>query len=171
MRSFHTSFGSPIDTQTSVWMKSTSLTAFFGSSVMVSVAPYFFSSSRAMATNSSAGHSFFGPQMRTSMPIRQPTIISEWPMLLRVSPRKAYLICEIGLSLCSRIVITSASICVGWYSSVRPLNTGTPAYLASVSTPVWLAPRYSSASNMRPSTRAVSLNDSLWPICEPAGSR
>jgi hypothetical protein len=51
------------------------------------------------------------------------------------------------------------------------LNTGTPAYLASVSTPLWLAPRYSMASYMRPSTRAVSLNDSLWPICEPAGSR
>ena len=32
-------------------------------------------------------------------------------------------------------------------------------------------PRYSIASYMRPSTRAVSLNDSLWPICEPAGSR
>ncbi len=47
------------------------------------------------------------------MPNRQPTIISECPMLLRVSPMKAYLIWWIGLSLCSRIVITSASICVG----------------------------------------------------------
>ena len=117
-----------------------------------------------MVTNSSEGHSLRGPQMRTSMPIRQPTIISECPMLLRVSPTKAYLMSEIGLSLCSRMVITSASICVGWYSSVSPLNTGTPAYLASVSTPPWLAPRYSMASYMRPRTRAVSLNDSLWPI-------
>ena len=39
MRSFHTSFGSPIETHTSVWMKSTPLTASFGSSVMVSFAP------------------------------------------------------------------------------------------------------------------------------------
>ena len=26
-------------------------------------------------------------------------------------------------------------------------------------------------SNIRPSTRAVSFADSLWPICEPDGSR
>jgi len=30
-------------------------------------------------------------------------------------------------------------------------------------------PRYSIASNMRPSTRAVSLTDSLWPMCDPLG--
>ena len=42
-------------------------------------------------------------------------------MLDRVSPIYAYLISEIGLSLCSRMVMTSASICVGWYSSVSPL--------------------------------------------------
>ena len=47
------------------------------------------------------------------MPSRQPTIISECPILLRVSPMNAYLIWWIGLSLCSRIVMTSASICVG----------------------------------------------------------
>ena len=53
-------------------------------------------------------------------------------MLLRVSPKNAYLISDSGLSLCSRIVMTSASICVGWYSSVRPLKTGTPAYSAQL---------------------------------------
>jgi hypothetical protein len=84
------------------------------------------------------------------MPVRQPTIISECPMLLRVSPMNAYLMSWIGLSLCSRIVMTSASICVGWYSAVRPLKTGTPAYFASSSTPSWLAPRYSIASYIRP---------------------
>ncbi len=66
------------------------------------------------------------------MPVRHPTIISECPMLLRVSPMNAYLISWIGLSLCSRIVITSASICVGWYSAVRPLKTGTPAYFCEL---------------------------------------
>ena len=82
MRSFHTSFGSPIDTQTSVWMKSTPLTACFGSSVIVSVRAVLLLAARARSSMySSDGHSFFGPQMRTSMPIRQPTIISEWPML------------------------------------------------------------------------------------------
>ena len=39
-----------------------------------------------MPANSSDGHSCLGPQIRTSMPIRQPTIINEWPMLERVSP-------------------------------------------------------------------------------------
>ncbi len=92
-------------------------------------------------------------------------------MLLRVSPTNAYLISWIGLSACSRMVMTSASTWVGWYLSVRPLNTGTPANAASSSIPFWLAPRYSMASYMRPSTRAVSLNDSLCPSCEPEGSR
>ena len=87
MRCFQTSLGSPIDTQTSVWMKSTPLAAVLGSSVIVSLAPYFFSRSRAIFWYSGAGHSDFGPQMRTSMPIRQPTIMSEWPMLERVSPK------------------------------------------------------------------------------------
>ena len=75
-----------------------------------------------------------------------------------------------GLSLFSSMVSTSASIWVGWYSSVRPLNTGTPANLASSSTISCLKPRYSMASYMRPSTRAVSFMVSLWPICEEVGS-
>ena len=32
-------------------------------------------------------------------------------------------------------------------------------------------PRYSIASYIRPSTRAVSFIDSLWPICDPSGPR
>ena len=43
----------------------------------VSFPPYFASSSWAIFWYSSAGHSLRGPQMRTSMPIRQPAIISE----------------------------------------------------------------------------------------------
>ena len=33
----------------------------------------------------------------------------------------------------------------------------------------WAKPRYSIASYMRPSTRAVSFTVSLWPMCEPEG--
>ncbi len=76
-----------------------------------------------------------------------------------------------GLSLCSVIVRTSASIWVGCQSSVSPLKTGTSPYAASSSTVAWLSPRYSMPSNIRPRTRAVSFTDSLWPIWEPVGSR
>ncbi len=68
------------------------------------------------------------------------------------------------------MVSTSASIWVGWNSSVRPLNTGTPANFASSSTTSWENPRYSMASYIRPSTRAVSATDSLWPSWDEAGS-
>lgn len=76
-----------------------------------------------------------------------------------------------GLAQCSVMVSTSASIWVGCQSSVSPLNTGTPEWAASASTAAWLSPRYSMPSNIRPSTRAVSLTDSLWPIWELTGSR
>ena len=69
------------------------------------------------------------------------------------------------------MVRTSARIWVGWNSSVRPFQTGTPAYLASSSTISWPNPRYSMASYIRPSTRAVSFIDSLWPIWVPLGPR
>ena len=77
-----------------------------------------------------------------------------------------------GLSQCSLIVSTSARIWVGWNSSVSPFQTGTPAYsrelLDDRPAP---KPRYSMPSYIRPRTRAVSFIDSLWPICEPLGSR
>ena len=76
-----------------------------------------------------------------------------------------------GFSECSRIVSTSASICVGWNSLLSPLYTGTPANWASCSTTSWPNPRYSIASNIRPRTRAVSLIDSFCPICELSGPR
>ena len=76
-----------------------------------------------------------------------------------------------GLLLDSCMVRKSASIWVGCHSSVSPLYTGTPAYSASSSTSDCLFPRYSIASYIRPSTRAVSAIDSLWPICDPDGSR
>ena len=75
------------------------------------------------------------------------------------------------MSACSRIVSMSHSDWVGCHSSVRPFHTGTPEYSASVSTVAWEKPRYSIASNIRPRTRAESFADSLWPMCEPEGSR
>ncbi|MCY1556126.1 hypothetical protein D9M68_928480 [compost metagenome] len=81
IRSSHASTGSPIDTQMSVWMKSTPLTAAFGSSVMVMRAPL--SSAKALhwAMKSACGQSAFGAAMRTSMPSLAPIINSELPML------------------------------------------------------------------------------------------
>ena len=78
---------------------------------------------------------------------------------------------ESRLPECSRIVNVSHSVWVGCHSSVRPFHTGTPEYAASVSTLCCADPRYSMPSYIRPSTRAVSSIDSLWPICEPLGSR
>ena len=46
---------------------------------------------------------------------------------------------------------------------------GTPAQRASSSAVSCANPRYSIASYMRPSTRAVSFTVSLWPMCEPPG--
>jgi hypothetical protein len=67
-------------------MKSTPFTAAAVSSVIRSRAPDFAAKSLAILVYSSDGHRLFGPQMRTSMPSRQPTISSECPMLERVSP-------------------------------------------------------------------------------------
>ena len=69
------------------------------------------------------------------------------------------------------MVSMSARIWVGWNSSVNPFHTGTPEYSARISTLCWLNPRYSIPSKVRPSTRAVSFIDSLWPIWDPLGSR
>ena len=48
-------------------------------------------------------------------------------MLFRASPRNAKAISPSGFGQCSRIVRTSPRIWVGWNSSVRPFQTGTPA--------------------------------------------
>ena len=61
------------------------------------------------------------------------------------------------------MVRMSASIWVGCQVSVSPFHTGTPENSLRISTDSWANPRYSIPSNMRPSTRAVSLTDSLWP--------
>ena len=79
-------------------------------------------------------------------------------------------ISTVGIMYSQSLAASSASIWVGWYSSVRPLNTGTIEYSASSCTMCWLLPRYSIASYMRLSTRAVSFMLSLWPICEDVGS-
>ena len=86
MRSPQLSIGSPIDTQTSVWMKSTPLTAFFGSSVMVMRAPDSLAKSSHILMCSLLGHRSLGAPIRTSMPSLAPTSNSEFAMLLRPSP-------------------------------------------------------------------------------------
>ena len=103
------------------------------------------------------------------MPSLAPTSSSELAMLLRPSPTNAKEMSCNGFGQCSVMVSTSASIWVGWNSSVSPLKTGTPAYSASSSTVSWALPRYSIASYIRPSTRAVSFIDSLCPICDDVG--
>ena len=105
------------------------------------------------------------------MPIIAPATSKELPTLLWASPRKAKAISWSGLWACSRMVSMSHRDWVGCHSSVRPFHTGTPAYAASCSTESWENPRYSMASYIRPRTRAVSFTDSLWPMCEPLGSR
>ncbi|MCY1466489.1 hypothetical protein D9M71_848150 [compost metagenome] len=87
MRSPQASTGSPMETQTSVWMKSTPLTASFGSSVRVMRAPLSSANFWQAATCSSVGHRAFGAAMRTSMPSLAPISSRELPMLLRASPR------------------------------------------------------------------------------------
>src|SRR5664279_4718261 len=80
--------GSPIETQTSVCTKSAPRTPSATSSVSVTRAPLPAATPRACATSSSAGQSSRGAQSRTSMPRIAPVTSSEFPMLLRASPRK-----------------------------------------------------------------------------------
>ena len=104
------------------------------------------------------------------MPSFALTIMSELPILYLASPIYVSLTPFILPSF-SLIVSTSANICVGWYSLVRPFHTGTPAYFASSSTISCPKPRYSIPSNILPRTLAVSAMLSFLPICEPDGSR
>ena len=71
----------------------------------------------------------------------------------------------------SWMVKKSARICVGWYKSVKPFQTGTPEYSARVSTVACLKPLYSIPSYILPKTLAVSLMVSFLPICEPVGPK
>ncbi len=68
-----------------------------------------------------------------------------------------------GLVVCSAIVKTSHNDWVGCHWSVSPFQTGTPQAAARDSTASWSKPRNSIASYIRPRTRAVSADDSLWP--------
>ena len=111
-----------------------------------------------------------GAQATKCMPILAQPTIRELPMLNRASPRYTSLM-PFSFPKCSWIVRKSARIWVGWNSSVRPLNTGTPAYWASSSTMACPKPRYSMPSYMRPSTRAVSAMDSFTPIWLPVGPK
>ena len=164
MRSPQVSNGSPMETHTSVCTKSTPFTALSISSVTVMRAPLCLAKPSHISTSSGSGNRAFGPQIRTSIPNLAPINNKELPMLLRASPIYTYLISLNGLSQFSIMVNTSANICVGWNSSVKPLNTGTPAYSANSSTISCLKPRYSMASYILPNTRAVSFILSLWPI-------
>ena len=85
-RSAQTSFGSPIETHTSVCTNSAPGRASSGSSVMSSRAPLPSARSRAMRCTSSGGWRSLGAQIRTSLPMIAPMTSSERPMLLRPSP-------------------------------------------------------------------------------------
>ena len=61
------------------------------------------------------------------------------------------------------MVIKSAIIWVGCQVSVKPFQTGTPAWAPNNSTASWSKPRYSMPSNMEPRTFAVSITDSFLP--------
>ena len=101
-----------------------------------------------------------------------PMTSSERPMLNRQSPTNAYASCVVGLA--ARLVHGEE---VGEHLRGVPLG-GEPvvdghAGVLGERLDVGLRrlPRYSIASYMRPSTRAVSAIDSLCPSCEPDGSR
>ena len=96
--------------------------------------------------------------------------MSEFATLLRASPMKASFRPSIRGKLSSTVSM-SASIWVGWKSSVSPFHTGTPALAASSSTVLWENPRYSMPSYIRPRTWAVSAMDSFAPIWQLPGSR
>jgi hypothetical protein len=146
MRSFQTSFGSPIETHTSVYRKSAPSTPSSTDSVSVTRAPVSAAMALACLTRSSCGQRMRGATSRTSMPSFAAPMSSELPMLLAASPRNANAICSSGLLECSRIVRMSARIWVGWNSSVSPFQTGTPALAARTSTMSWSKPRYSMPS-------------------------
>jgi hypothetical protein len=69
------------------------------------------------------------------------------------------------------MVSMSASIWVGCQVSVSPFHTGTPANVPRISMDSWVNPRNSMPSYIRPSTRAVSLIDSLEPMWDSSGPR
>ena len=86
MRSPQVSNGSPIETHTSVWTKSTPFTALSISSVTVIRAPLSFANFSHISTRLASGNNALGPQIRTSIPNFAPINKSELPMLLRASP-------------------------------------------------------------------------------------
>ena len=88
-RSVQTSLGSPIDTHTSVWMKSTPDTASAGLSVTVIRAPVRAGDVGRQIDDVLGGCSSSGPASRTSLPISAPITSRERPMLKRQSPTNA----------------------------------------------------------------------------------
>ena len=88
IRSAQTESGSPIETQTSVWTKSTPLTASFESSVSVTFAPVSAAVARAPLDELvHAARAASARARRTSIPSFAPPSRSVFPMLLRASPR------------------------------------------------------------------------------------
>ena len=97
---------------------------------------------------------------------------SERPMLNRQSPTKAYGQRVVGLAAglvhgeevgqhLGRVPLVGQPVVDGHAGVRRQLLDVGPGRF----------PRNSIASYIRPRTRAVSATDSLWPSCEPDGSR
>ena len=136
----------------------------------VTLPPLAFASSCASLTSAFSGQRSFGATSRTSMPTSAPPIISELPMLLariaheRVADGGQRLV---GVLLHGQHVRQDLGG-VELVGRARSTRAHQPTGRASRPS-VWSKPRYSMPSYSRPSTRAVSLTDSLWPICDDAG--
>ena len=84
-----------------------------------------------------------GPYATKCIPILAQPYIHAYDMLFLTSPTNTTFTLFRGLATCSSIVRRSASICVGWSTSVSPFHTGTPAYFARSSTTFCSYPLYS----------------------------
>ena len=95
------------------------------------------------STNSLAGKRLSGVATAKSIPTLVAPMKSAFATLFLPSPTYASFILSKGFFKCSLAVKKSARTCVGWSSSVRPFQIGTPAYFAKSSTTLCLKPLYS----------------------------
>ena len=168
-RSSHTSLASPIDTQTSVWTKSTPDTAACASSVIVISAPVRvgdvagdLDDVRRWLELGRAREPDVGSHQRAHHEQRsahvEPTVTDERVRepVVRLVGRLVHRE-EVGEHL-RRVPLGGEAVVHGNAGELRQLlDLGLGA------------PRNSMPSYIRPSTRAVSAIDSLWPSCEPDG--
>ena len=138
---------SPIEAHISVYITSAPL-RHSGSLLTAISAPVSAATALALASTdaSTCSASSAGPYAANFMPILAHPYVQAYAMLFLMSPTKTTLTSESGLSMCSSMVMMSASIWVGWSSSVSPFHTGTPALAASSSTVACLKPLYSMPS-------------------------